>query len=59
MIINNKSIKGIYEFRSNLEFEPGDFVVYSGVLYKVLQQSVNIYPDSSPENFEVYIGVIV
>lgn len=56
MIINNKSIKGIYEFRSNLEFEPGDFVVYSGVLYKVLQQSVNIYPDSSPENFEVYIG---
>lgn len=56
MIINNKNIKGIYEYQPSLEFEPGDFVVDGGILYKVLQRSRNLIPSLSPENFEVYVG---
>lgn len=56
MIINNKSIKGIYRYNSNVEFEPGDFVLDSEVLYKVLQTTKGNLPRTSPDYFEVYVG---
>ena len=56
MIINNKSIKGIYRYNSNVEFEPGDFVLDSEVLYKVLQTTKGNIPRTSPDYFEVYVG---
>lgn len=56
MIINDKSIKGIYKYNSNIEFEPGDFVLDNEVLYKVLQITKGNTPSTSPEHFEVYVG---
>lgn len=56
MIINNKSIKGIYKYNSDVEFEPGDFVLDSEVLYKVLQTTKGNIPRTSPDYFEVYVG---
>ena len=56
MIVNNKSVKGIYQFFISEEYEPGDFVVSGGVLYKVLRRSRYLEPDKNPENFEVYVG---
>lgn len=56
MIINNKSIKGIYKYSSNIEFESGDFVLDNEVLYKVLQTTKGNQPSTSPDYFEVYVG---
>lgn len=56
MIINNKSIKGIYKYNSNIEFEPGDFVLDNEVLYKALQTTKGNQPRTSPDYFEVYVG---
>lgn len=56
MIINDKSIKGIYKYNPSIEYEAGDFILHEEVLYKALQKTKGNSPNTSPEHFEVYVG---
>ena len=54
MIINNRSINGIFQYSDDATFEKGDFVVLGNNLYTVKSDTAGKSPDSHPELFEPY-----
>lgn len=56
MIINGKSIRGIFNYSPELTFEVGDFVVDGDYMYLALQESTGNKPSESTEFFETYVG---
>lgn len=56
MIINGKSIRGIFNYDPELTFEAGDFVVDGDYMYLALQESTGNKPSESTEFFETYVG---
>lgn len=56
MIINGKSIKGIYFYVDSVTFEKGDFVVSDNKLYIAKAESTGNNPTEHPELFELYQG---
>ena len=60
MKINNTSVQGIYLYNENLNFEPGDFVIYNSSIYictpKTNQTVFPITPDKDLLNFTPYLA---
>lgn len=56
MIINGKSIRGIFNYDPELTFEEGDFVVDGDYMYLALQESTGNKPSENTEFFETYVG---
>lgn len=54
MIINNRSVKGIFQYSDDITFEKGDFVVLNNNLYTVKSDAVGKNPEEYPELFEPY-----
>ena len=56
MIINGKSVKGIYFYTDSVTFEKGDFIVSDEKLYIAKAESTGNNPTEHPELFEIYQG---
>lgn len=54
MIINDRSVKGIFQYSDDITFEKGDFVVLDNSLYIVKSDTVGKSPNEYPELFEPY-----
>ena len=56
MLINNKSVKGIFEYSPDLTYEPSDFVIENNGLFVCLQKSTGNLPSQSLDYFKPYLS---
>ena len=55
MIINGKSINGLYKYNPLMKYDKGDLVIYNSIIY-VAQDSVNGENPTVSEKYKVYLG---
>jgi len=56
MILDGKSVQGIYLFNYLAKYEKGDFIVEDDCIYICLKDSIGNLPSLSPEYFSAYPG---
>lgn len=56
MKINGKSIKGIFLYSEDVEYEKGDFVIIDSMIYVSQKTAIGINPSTSSEYFLPYLA---
>lgn len=56
MIINNKSVIGVYKYSDNSTYEKGDFVIYDNGIYICNMESSGVRPIDDSKKFSIYLG---